>query len=340
MLLVLLAALSILIFALVTHYNQHFQFQRIESFQISKSVSSSHSRINTSSIRRLPKLSIDDKKYKLCCCMLLPVDGETFDFFPMSFLLYLSFLTILCILIIIGRLLNYYYYKNNETAIDLLLGYSIQSLENNSIKSMLSMTTIKTGQDRIMDYILMYGIMISSVWVSLFSFYRYYTTLKATTKLVDKVSTKKILSKFAVYAVIFCILFILQIHVWYLLWYYIVLFFVFNVYCTYKFAAMLIKQYKVFMNLAMTDVMRSNEQILKSVKFTKNTSLICCILHSINLSLFACTYNTNVIYYLPIIWSISALMLTLNFVRNRRFLRAKLAEIKHNIYSNASAKPV
>eukprot|EP01084_Bolivina_argentea_P084984 153634_1 len=68
--------------------------------------------------------------------------------------------------------------------------------------------------------------------------------------------------------------------------------------------------------------------ILQCVLFTKNTSLFCSLLQSINLSVFVITNNVNILYYLPILWSISAFVLSLNFVRNYKFLQKHLFVFK------------
>ncbi len=65
----------------------------------------------------------------------------------------------------------------------------------------------------------------------------------------------------------------------------------------------------------------ANQDILNSVIFMKNTSLICCILQSVYLSLFLFFYNVTIIYYLLILWAISSFISTINFVRNRRYFQ-------------------
>eukprot|EP01084_Bolivina_argentea_P007840 14716_1 len=152
-----------------------------------------------------------------------------------------------------------------------------------------------------------------------------------STKKLKTVSTRKLFSKFRVFAFIFCVLFILQIHLWY--WIFpviIVLFCVFNFYCTFKFAAMLIKQYKLFIGLECIAMKADAQDMLRSSIFSKYVSLICCVLQSVNLSLFLIMYNVNIIYYLPILWAISCFILALNFVRNRTLFNQNITCIRSN----------
>ena len=67
--------------------------------------------------------------------------------------------------------------------------------------------------------------------------------------------------------------------------------------------------------------------ILKSVSFVRKASIAAYILQTTYLSAFVMSYTVNTIYYLPILWSISCSVMTMNFIRNRRYLNDK----KHSL---------
>lgn len=158
---------------------------------------------------------------------------------------------ILCLLIIIVEILNFLYVNNNETITDLLFGYSMESYHNNNIDRLHNVDSQIPNRNitYILDHILIYGIMLLSIWESLFSFYRYYTTFIATKKF-QEASTSKVMKRFPIFAVIFTILFMIEMHLYYFVCPITILFFIsFNFYCTLKFASMLIERYKVFIGM-------------------------------------------------------------------------------------------
>merc|ERR1740123_1844846 len=93
-------------------------------------------------------------------CCIIGIDEETFDFFPVSFILYLTFLIILSLIIIL---------KSN--------------IKQHNLDS---------------DYLLLYAMLIISIWDSLFSFYRYSTTAFCA-KHFELLSMKKVLKYFSFY---------------------------------------------------------------------------------------------------------------------------------------------
>ena len=96
----------------------------------------------------------------------------------------------------------------------------------------------------IIDWIICYGILIVSVWESLFSFYRYYTTLFISSRFFQA-PIKEIFKYFICYAIPFCILFTLQMHVYYFLFPIIILMhWTFNIFSTWKFAQILVASYR------------------------------------------------------------------------------------------------
>eukprot|EP01084_Bolivina_argentea_P017017 31778_1 len=308
MLLLLTIGLVIITLILVLHYHQHFHLQCSRVQNISSFQTANQTEINIMQIVKCKKL----------CFTLIPHDGEKYNLFPYSFLFYLAFMALLCIFIIITEVSEFFYNTtNNETVVDLLLGYSIESYHNNSFDRLHQIQGI-----HIMDYIVIYSIMLSCVWQSSFSFYRYYTMFFATKQLTT-ISTKKVMKTFLIYAITFCIIFSLQIHLSF--WIFpiiILLFFGFNTYCCYSFSAMLLDRCKFFADLDLGDDTNTNQEIIQNVKLTKIISLITCVLQCINLSLFLITYNINITYFLPILWSISSFTLALNFARTRKFLTA------------------
>eukprot|EP01084_Bolivina_argentea_P048280 88972_1 len=246
MLLFTILAIGILSYTAYLHYKQHFiskkcccSLPKRSSFN----ADNNHQDQDTDtqiSIAQM-KLTRKNRKSAFHFCKLTKVDEE-FNFFPTSFLFYLQFKILLCILIIIVEILNFSY--NTESVIDLLFGYSIKSYQKNSLTQLHLHHNFKTdklyGFIVILDHILIYGIMISNLWESLFSFFRYYSTVWSTTNNTI-ISTKKVVKKFVIYyGIIFCILFLMEIHVWWTLFpVVVILHFVFNFYCTSKFASIL-----------------------------------------------------------------------------------------------------
>ena len=73
------------------------------------------------------------------------------------------------------------------------------------------------------------------------------------------------------------------------------------------------------------------ESILKSVSFVRSASIVAYILQTTYLSAFVMSYTVNTIYYLPILWSISCSVMTMNFIRNRRYVNAKKESLIHSM---------
>eukprot|EP01084_Bolivina_argentea_P011840 22166_1 len=199
MLVFVIIALLILILTLSLHFCQHFQCickcctgktkSHHERTNAQLSVRNIEQQIQMNLLRRTNHTNMK------CCYSIEPL--EEFDFFPMSFLWYITFVIILCLLTIITEVLKYFIYSEATRFI------------NVSFIEIRKMNTI-----HILDYIIIYGILILCLWASLFSFYRYLSTLNSATKL-QSLSTKKLFKKFTIYAIIFCIIFIIQIHLYY-----------------------------------------------------------------------------------------------------------------------------
>eukprot|EP01083_Nonionella_stella_P088012 245037_1 len=286
-------ALLVLICLWVLHYLHHFRCHLAK-----RTISS-------------PRMNSLPAPSHIWCFLLSSVDGEEFDIFPMSFLLYLTLLIIIHILFFL--------------------------CESNYIHS-FHMHVI------MMDYVLVCVILIVSIWVSLFSYYRYHTTLMSIT--LQSVSSRELLYKFPVYAVPFGLLFLFQIYVFYWIFPLVVIIFgAFNIYCTYHASAMLIQQYKSF--IEQTDsfsvTFNMNNDLLKSIVFTKRISLLCCVLHSMDLAVFNVVYkhyNINIMCYISVSWCISALLFSLNFIRNLSFWKRFSSLCKTPIITRSKCEPM
>lgn len=225
-------------------------------------------------------------------------------------MIFVIFVIILCILITINEILFEYQYQE----------YKI-----------------------IIDYCLIYGILIMSLWESLFTFYRFYTAFKTTQSLLV-VTTQQIMNKFMVYALIFSILFVANIH-----WYYwlfpvmILLNCSFNLFCNWRFAACLLSKYQTFNEQeqnGLNDETHSTSAMIKRVYYMRRISFICYTLQSIYFISFMFTQNVNIIYYLPLLWSINCCVYSLNFVRNRHTLNDLFKKKQTNIIPSLSTNSV
>eukprot|EP01084_Bolivina_argentea_P052268 96006_1 len=330
MLLSVIIALIILSTSLLLHYFQHF---KILCCKRKSQRRKSHDTISTGS-----RLSITGELNKYDCVTMVTRDDEEFDFFPAAFFYYLTFQILLCLLIITLDIITY---SNtyNKLHSDLLFTYTIPTLHHiNNVKNSLFTYHHKVQVSNfnqvneyqliinISEYILCYSVMLLLLWESLFSFYKYYTTLFVV--LHCKIaSTKAVTMRFMIYVIIFSICFNLQIHFYYYLWpILLALHFIFNTYCTFKFSSILITKYIAFIDVDDRFENQENINILNSVYFMRRTSMICCILQTIYFGLFIISYSANTIYYLPIIWSICGGVYTINFVRNRRYILFKIFE--------------
>merc|ERR1712228_604104 len=180
------------------------------------------------------------------------------------------------------------------------------------------------NSENIVDYILIYGFMLLCVWQRLFSFYRYSVALYSAKKM-ESVSSTDIIKPFLIYATIFSILYLVQIHFYYYAYpIVIILFGSFNLYCIYKFSAMLIDRLQYF----------PDTRMVRHIMFCQNTSLISCVLQSIYLAIFQITYNVDILYYFPILYGVLCSLLAMNFVRNVSAIKNKFSTFKQYINGN------
>eukprot|EP01083_Nonionella_stella_P029874 82097_1 len=292
MLIFLAVALLLLFFLWWNHYRRHFRWH------CSKCSKTAPERFISPSNDNQQMNFVTNAKETISGFMLSPIDGEEFDFFPVSFLLFLTLLILLHIVLITLCILDNESFKPSKLSID---------------------------EFRILDYVLMYSMVIVSVWVSLFSFHRYLTTLISTKRISAVPSYKGSVHIFSLYTVIFVALYLIQIHFYY--WSFplvIVLFFVFNIYCSYHASAMLIEQYKRFLEhidsqLHDVTINMNHNMLNRRIAFTKYVSLACCLLYTMDLSVFLIVYNhypMDIIRYLSMSWRISSFMFSLHFIRN------------------------
>eukprot|EP01084_Bolivina_argentea_P311869 539882_1 len=282
MLFFVLIALIIIVGVIAVHYNNHFESKFMKRYVNQRSK---------------------------CEFKISPIDNQTYKFFPMAFFLYNIFIIILSTVIICICCINYIvsYNIKPESIIQLLFKFNLHKQQ--------SITYI------IFNYILSYGIMLLSIWDSLFAFYRSYSTYKTSTFSL-LVSTTQILKLFSIYAIPFCVLYTIQINFFY--WLFPPLIFMklcFSICCHCKFVQ----------SIKQADA-TPDHQLIKSVSYLWKTSVIYAILQSISLGLFLSLmkYNLNIIYFLPLLWCCISSIYCTNFVRNKNFLckqRSKYCDI-------------
>eukprot|EP01083_Nonionella_stella_P113089 333240_1 len=343
MLLLLLISVIILSITLSLHYHQHFIFHVSICTAKSQSLSviTNDIRDNTS-----PQRANSNCQGSFCLCALKPKhDEDSYDFFPSSFLYYLLFLIFLCLLIIVIDITDYSMH-HHTVYYDILFDYSHPIHVDKPLSTLNSIDLSNAHEAcgwmgpfiKTLDYILIHSVMLLFVWESLFSFYKYYTT-NAIIRTSEIMSTQAIASRFVVYGATFVVLFIGQMHLYYYLWPMLVLSHcIFNLACTIMFSSMLIGKYRLFiaMDGGVQRQAADDVHILHSIYAIRALSVTCIILQSLYLALFTILYTVNTIYYLPILWSISACIYSLNFVRNRRYLGFKRFQIKQKFKSKVS----
>ena len=110
---------------------------------------------------------------KFSNCSISPIDNEDFNFFPMSFLCYIIFTTLLCLVIISVKIMEYR--KTHQRIDDIIFGnnmiFNQNSFNQNSISKLhtINISDPTPLYIYISDHIIIYGIMILAIWDSLFS---------------------------------------------------------------------------------------------------------------------------------------------------------------------------
>eukprot|EP01084_Bolivina_argentea_P279612 478043_1 len=301
LLLPVIISLVIIISTSILHYKKHFKIHTL-------SLTSPKTPINrrTTIFSKTQSLQIKKKSYE-CCCWIGPIDDQDYDFFPSSFCFYAIFTMFLCTILITKSILT-----------DHTTSTYIQTI------------------DSVYYYILIYGVMIVSVWESLFSFCRYWIT-KIAEDQCRVASTTYCLKRFILYIIAYFTLWTLYTYVIHNIFVAIIIVTchcTFNIYCISMNASILIKQYG---SISPTDSSRNlplfnlNKEIVNAVYFMKHASIISNIISTIYLSIFLIiiTYNhyTNVTYYLSILWAISCFIFSLNFHKNRSYIRYKILQL-------------
>eukprot|EP01083_Nonionella_stella_P069760 186172_1 len=244
----------------------------------------------------------------------------------MAFMVYLGFNAVLCISIMVMEYINY------NRVLDLP-----------SISSLLFATfPFPNGTLR---YVLIYSVMILALWESLFAFSRYYSTYQVAIKVRLHVSTRSMLKKFSIYVFIFTLTYAAHVHFEY--WFCIILILfhaIFNLYCNWKFIAILVEQYKFFQCQQNSDITGS-DQMLRNLYLLRKVLLMCGVIHSLSFSIFIVIHHVNTIYFLPILWCIAAALSCISFARNRLYISGKCAccqkeqkELKCTLKNNTSNK--
>eukprot|EP01084_Bolivina_argentea_P179635 310398_1 len=319
---ILLGSITSILFCLILHYVQHFQFTRCykpgKSF-ISNAPSNSQCHPNRisqprRSIVNLASGSADslrklNKKAAWHCC-LAAIDGEKFDFYPFAFLIYVLFLLLVCSMITFKYIYieNNFSFQTNDTFINVQFNDIIANMSY-SYHFMSSYSTTLT----IIDWIIIYCIIMISSCESLFNFYRYFT-IRYSSKYMYAPSPLYTIKYFAIYVVVLCIIFMIQIHFYYLLFPLVIcIYFGYNIYCAYSFSAIFVAQYQESVPLIANDM-------IASVRLMRNISIFSCLISTICIAMFCVIKDINILYYLPSLWSISCIGYTMNFVRNRQIL--------------------
>eukprot|EP01084_Bolivina_argentea_P313605 543094_1 len=176
MLLLLVISVFIIILFIIIHFSQHFKFSSCnDEILIEKQITFdrntiiNHNELNQHYIFFSRYCSdIQNCTSRLhCCCGIR--DNQEFDFFPIAFLFYMIFIFCSCILIALRYICNeeiYWIGYSNNT----FIFHNIIHLQYTEITAMsLSLSE--------MDWFIYICIFISMIWETLFSFYRYYTTM-------------------------------------------------------------------------------------------------------------------------------------------------------------------
>eukprot|EP00485_Elphidium_margaritaceum_P002836 CAMPEP_0202699550 /NCGR_PEP_ID=MMETSP1385-20130828/12784_1 /ASSEMBLY_ACC=CAM_ASM_000861 /TAXON_ID=933848 /ORGANISM="Elphidium margaritaceum" /LENGTH=749 /DNA_ID=CAMNT_0049356525 /DNA_START=136 /DNA_END=2385 /DNA_ORIENTATION=- len=251
-------------------------------------------------------MNLQTQRRRYCCCVLDSVDGEEFDFYPIAFLVYIGWMAVLSILVICAEV-----WQDSTFEFEFKLDPGHHSMDDSHAIGV---------NEHFIDYVLIYGVMVSSLAESFFSYYRFYTTMMVSRLLVN-ISTTAVCKRFSLYMALFCVLYVCAMHLFYFVFPLIlVLFIVFNVFCVVKFSLDLLQRLRPLVDTQDSTVVLSgpNEDLYRSVLFMRNISLICCLLRCICLAFFLITYNVDAIYLLPMLWAISVLLFAMNFIRNRR----------------------
>lgn len=229
----LIISLCIFLSTLLMHCHTHFRLRcciRSKSpFGSSKDVTTRESlRIHQKNLMR----QINNKE-SICRCCLAGVDNN-FDFFPVAFLLYNIYVIFVTILIVCK-----YLYDDNDNNKESMFGHTGNILVAN---------TNNHNYNKLINWIIVYSLIILSIWECLFNFYRFYSTYFASRKIII-LNPQQIIFKFTLFfAIPFFAIFVIQIHYYYYLYPIIIfVYFFFNIINVWLFGHILIVQYRFVM---------------------------------------------------------------------------------------------
>jgi len=288
----------ILLSCLSIHYRCHFRF----SFHIEPPTNVKSP--NRSSL----KLPLNRRSFGL-----QSRDGGHLAFFPLCFLFYTLLLLLLASVILVVDILQLILLHSQWTAFQLFFtSPSVSDLHDETSNALSTAISVA-------DYILIYGMLVLSLWESLFSFYRHFTTM-STLDALEVPSTFRVLLLFSFYGVLFAALFLCSLHFYHYLSGVVVLtHFLFNLYCTWTFSAALISKYSA----DDCSGLRGREEILESVRFVRKASIASNAVQTLYLGTFLVSFALGSACYLPILWGVSCSVTMFNFIRNRQFVSSK-----------------
>eukprot|EP01083_Nonionella_stella_P002338 6739_1 len=319
MLVILPISLFILSCTLLLHYYRHFKLvicAKLPPILSTNRNSSTRSSLKVSKDQLPGQCALTRPYWCRCCCSLAPIEeSETYNFFPTSFLCFIILQIAICALLLCLDTITEHHH-----ILSLFTHHPSWRAIGSSFHSSASDLSFVIAS----DYILMHSVMIVSIWESLFPFYKFYTTYKVVSNM-QTVSPKHVMIRFMMYAFLFALLFNVQIHIYYYLWPILLLVHaVFNVVCTIKFSSVLIDKYQLVLGMDDRITSSDNDNILRSVYLMRAISIICSVLQTAALAVFAISYSVGIVYYLPMFWSLSTFIYSFSFVRNRTYFILKV----------------
>jgi len=279
-------------------------------------------------------------KQRQCRFCLFGVERD-FDFFPAAFSLFIvSVLFVLCLVATRSLFIHrHLLWIGSGSTNGLQLVMDIDDMIWSSLRRQwsswteCSSFTVHRGDgvlQCILDWILAHCVMLLAVWESLFNFYRHFTTMYAA-KHFCSVETPTIFCRFSIYALSFGAVFMVNLHFYF--WLFpvtLALHFLFNLFCAWSFAHILVEQYKHLMSPD-TFSNEVHDEMLRSVFLMRRLSMWSSLVSTGYLALFLVAHDIAIVHCLPSLWAISAMLMTLNFVRNRQLLHRLVLRLKHCI---------
>ena len=325
-LIISLLSLAMLFICLVLHLNNHFVFQLIwcdikknkTTTPLSPIIHVNQPSFNTNFAKATQnQRNFDEvfvkKKLKtsvlcniLCCIFRKPMmfKDESFDVFPMAFGLHVLYVLILSFWILLEWI---------------FCDKIVFNIHNNMLYSWENVNRIYIIKYNIRDSILVYNILIVSLWESFAYFYRYYSTSYCSKHLVF-VPFKRLFRKYCKrYLIWYSIVFILIIHIFYYLSPLLIIINIgFNVFCTNKFIGLILKQYSID-NSKSNKLTHMQSEIHSNCDYMKRFSYISISMTAIYQTLFF-VYGSCLMIFIPTLVGVSVFFWTLTFARNRIYI--------------------